>query len=626
MTGGADKTGMSAELRAINRELSNLLHTPPASLSLGAERSLADEIVVCGILGGKDVGKSTLINALAQRCVSVDSSEVGRGTERPMVYVHTDSRHAVEERLAGLTAEVPFDVTLHEVDSIRNVVLVDLPDFDSEFIEHLDVVRRVAPWLDRVLWVLTPRKIGDRAWVEMFRDVIKDIRNVQCVLNKVDELLADADPFSPLPDDREDRGDRFWRMQHEWVAGMIESTGCPHTPDHRFLVAAAFPDPESLLRRVDQLWDDPDAARYASDRNAVERVAALACEDLDRLRSCVLGPISGEQSAALKDANRQREQHTNIDRVNAHYDLPHVMEQLAMATDASYHLTLIEEAWGPSYASAVTDALAPKLRSETELADELLEHRVSRWPLLRLAHWPFGWLSRMLGRRLDTTARSTREDAVADPCEVEGRSLRTRIELMRSHILADHAAIIDRFDLQDAVPNGAALEKRAAARIEQLPAVWQRQLMQSIVDRDRRPSLMARGMLWLILLWFPFLQPVGEGILQIFAEDGTASLTLGAYKIVSALSAVHLLTGFAVVAGTYVAFLAGMYVRALRAVHEVCRSGSDVPAAHPLVDAVDQTLVDEVLLPLVAPLQDRLERLTGLRDRLDVASGSATPT
>ncbi len=174
---GMDNGGVSSELNAINRELSRLLHIDPCPFSLGADAALKDELVVCGILGGKDVGKSTLINTLAGTEVSVDSDEVGKGTACPMVYVHEAVQAVAMRRLQEIGQQVPFDLSLHRADSIRSVVLVDLPDFDSDYADHRRIVQRVAPLLDRVLWVQTPRKIGDRMWVELFSDVIKDTQS-----------------------------------------------------------------------------------------------------------------------------------------------------------------------------------------------------------------------------------------------------------------------------------------------------------------------------------------------------------------------------------------------------------------------------------------------------------------
>ncbi len=642
----AEKAPVAAELQAINRELADLLRTDPAKIRFGADDALTDEIVICGILGGKDVGKSTLINALAKTEVSVDPTEVGKGTERPMAYVHEATQPAVASRLHDLDGYTPLDVTLHRADAIRNVVLVDLPDFDSGFTDHLAVVRRIAPLLDRVLWVLTPRKVDDRAWVEMFTDVIKDPCNVHCVLNKVDELLTDADPFegSPAGEPNTDgkRAETFWHWQQEWVTESIEAVGCSHSPDHRFLVAAAFPEQDTFVERIGLLWDDPDWSRYPADREAVVGVARLACADLDRLRLCVLGPVSGEQAVALKEANRRCEQETNVARVRRHFDLDRVIERLALACDPVYHQQVFNESMGPGYCTAVSTGIQTQLRPATELADELLEQRVHRWPLLRLVHWPFGWLSRVLGAsRWFQPARNAARTKVrgspgplADPFEVEGRSLLDRIELIRARICADHAAVINRLGMEADLPTADELEKRATEAALPLAPQLEQRLLDDIRQRDRRPSVVGKAALWLILLWFPFAQPVSEGVLRMLSEGDALNITLGLYKIVSALSAVHLLSGFAVVVGIYIAILAGMYARALRAVRDTY-SGYDGQGVAParawhampamggssfLADAVDEVLVSEIIVPLVSPLQDRLGRLVELQVRLDARS------
>jgi hypothetical protein len=621
MTYADDRGSTSAELQAVNRDLSGLLNVAPASLRFGAEVALADEIVVCGILGGKDVGKSTLINALAETTVSVDSAEVGRGTERPMAYVHEATQAVVMDRLRNLDGDAALDVTLHQADAIRNAVLVDLPDFDSEFAAHLETVRRVAPLLDRVLWVLTPRKIGDRAWVEMFTDVIKDPGNVHCVLNKLDELLADADPFGEVggKDGRggAERAEAFWQRQERWVAQSIEGAGCPHSPEHRFMVAAAFPEPGRFIKRIELLWDDPAWSRYGNDRQAVNAVARLVCDDLDRLRNCVLGPVSAEQAAGLKEANRKRERETNVARLKRHFAIERTREQLTLACDQDYHQQILNEAMGADYCEVVADGIRTRLRKDTELADDVIERRVQGWPLLRLIHWPFGWLSRVLGRRVSASSAGSQAVEIGDPFETGGRSLLDRIELMRSRVCADHASIIDRLGLDARLPTAAALEKRATGAARRLAPEFERRLLDEVHARDRRPSIIGKAFLWLILLWFPFLQPVGAGLLRMFSGEGPANITLGLYNVVSALSAVHLLAGFAVVAGVFVAILAGMYIRALRAVQRVSHAQDEQDGGSRLVDAVDEVLVTEVAAPLVEPFHGRLERLMALEARLD---------
>jgi len=650
-------TTTRSELHDINRELADLLRVEPAELSVGADMSLQDDLIICGILGGKDVGKSTLINALAKNQVSVDQAEIGKGTERPMAYVHEAAQDQVRDRLQSIDRRVPLDVTAHDAEAIRNVVLVDLPDFDSEFKDHLGIVRTVAPLLDRILWVVTPRKIGDRAWVRMLHDFVKDPGNVHCVLNKVDELLADAEPFDypvricgrnlPGPDREPARtsaveentarrgtpAERFWSAQQDWMCQVVESSGCPQTKDHRFLTAAAFPTVERFVERVGILWNDPDWSTYADDRETVVQIARLATEQLDRLRSCVHAPVSSQQGQVIKGANRKREQEANVARIERHYDLTRAVEQLAQACDPKHLQHVLNEAMGPEYTAAVEAALQTHFRPDTALADELLEYRVEQWPLLRLVYWPFGWLSRVVGRRVaplsstndprpgSSAGGSHPRLAGTDAWDAGGPGtpmLAARIELMRSRILADHAVIAHRMDLESELPETAVLKEHVRSEARTLVPRLEARLIESIREADGRPSILGKMALWLVLLWFPFLQPVLAGLLEIFAEGGSLQLAHGLYRIVSALSAVHLLSGFAVVAGIYVGLLAAMYARALRAVR-TARHRQD--QSSPVAQAVDGILVSHVAVPLVRPFQHRWERISALQARLAAVVG-----
>jgi hypothetical protein len=76
---------------------------------------------------------------------------------------------------------------------------------------------------------------------------------------------------------------------------------------------------------------------------------------------------------------------------------------------------------GPAYCAAVAAGLRTQLRRDTQLADELLDRRVEHWPLLQIVHWPLGWLSRAVGRRVSPRSQAA-TDVVADPFEVDGCS------------------------------------------------------------------------------------------------------------------------------------------------------------------------------------------------------------
>jgi hypothetical protein len=609
-------TRAHTELQRINRELADILHVEPVDLSLGADVAARDELVICGLLGGKDVGKSTLINALAKTEVSTDTAEAGKGTERPMAYVHEAAHADVVRRLTALDRNGTIDVTTHQADQIRNVVLVDLPDFDSDFLEHLDTVRTIAPLLDRILWVVTPRKIGDRAWVQLLPDVVKDPSNVHCVLNKVDQLLSDGElrpEQTPTPNGNGRSADAFWEMQHRWVMQCLQATDCPDADDHRFLVAAAFAQPDAFVARVGHVWDDPEWKRYTLERKTVHQIARLASAELDRLRARVLSPVSKDEQGAVKASNRAREQHVNVDRIKDHFELNTIVSRLARACDPTYHQLVLNEAVGPDYCAAVGAAVATQLRSTESLADELLTQRVAQWPLLRLVHWPFGWVSRALGRRVGIVSRTSATDAT-DPLQTSGPTVKDRIDLIRSRVLADHAVAIRRVRAEDEFPQSEPLTKRVTSAIRSLPDRLETQLLGEALARYRRPSLFAKTGLWLILLWFPLLQPILAGTLEMIGDSGGWRTAHGLYRIVSALSAAHLLAGLAVVVVIYVAILAGMYARASRAIR---RARDELAESSLIADAVDHIFISHVVAPIVQPINHRLERLAELQRRLE---------
>lgn len=598
------------ELEILNQGLAALLNTDPAELTCGAARALHDELVVCGILGGKDVGKSTLINSLARRDVSVDEQEVGEGTSRPMAYIHEEARPAVAARLGEIEKQVPIDVTVHQADAIRNVVLVDLPDFDSEFKEHLKQVRTIAPLLDRVLWVMTPRKVGDRVWADMFGRVIKDPRNVHCVLNKVDELLTDANPFGGR---NGNRATAFWQDQHAWMAQSLATAGCAQEDEHRFVIAAKYVAEDEFTARVAWLWDDLDWQRYEDDRQTVSGVARLARNEFERLRDCVLGPVSAEQASVIKEANRRRELAVGAETLRRHYDLQRTRELLSSACDPAYSQELLNDAFGPEYCQTVGQALQARLPPSAELADELLQRRVENWPLLRLVYWLFGWLSRLLGRRYAAVTH-TRQDAPADPFRVSGLELDKRIDLLRSRLFADHATLAARLGISDEEPSSGSLGINVVAAADRLEAELKTRLFDAVCANDRPPARWKKLAVWAVLIWFPLVQPVLEGVLEMASLGGTFSFVHGMYRVVFALGATKLLMGLALVCAVYVALLTGMYANSLRDVKAVRESGGD---ESPVAEAVDEILLQEVVAPLIGPIHRKYDELLTLAIRVD---------
>ena len=598
------------DLEFVDRALARMLRMEPLGLSIGAEPTLDDDLLVCGILGGKDVGKSTLINALAGAVVSRDDAEVGRGTDQPIAYVHESSRRALDKRLGSGVVGVKSAQTAHRIDAIRNVVLVDLPDFDSEFREHLDTVRAILPALDRVLWVVTPRKLGDRAWVELSRDVLKDADNVLCVLNKIDELLADSDPFEDATAGTTavGRAERFVQTNRHWLMSITQAAGLALDAERFFLLAAAYPAENEFTRRVATMWGDADWRRFESDRQPVRDVAVFASREIARLRDTVLSPVEAECAINAKRANVNVELAAATSRLREHFGVDRLQRQLHGACDAAYLRAAAAEALGPDGLDDVEADLRRALRPDKELADDLLERRLDRHPLLRIVYWPFGWAARMIGSRISSVFGPGSMEIA--PSRGDGL-IEAKLDALRSRVLADHAVVVKRLDLERRVPDAASL----AAGLRRGAIAFARQLEEEQLCQSsqggRFRAVCVNLFLWWTLLWFPLLQPVALAVLNVVSGDGM-DYAKAAIVVVTSLGAGHLLTSLGVVAAIHVAALALLHsggrrrLRALRgpeAMSTAVRIG------------VEEVLERDVLEPLARPFAEAAAELNRLVEK-----------
>lgn len=150
-----------------------------------SEAERVSERLFVGILGGTGVGKSTLINSLAGRQIAV-SSAVRPRTGKALLYRRRGAPHGLEAPKTLL--ETPD--AEHDVDSLKDLVLIDFPDFDGYKPEHHLVVHELAPKLDCIVWVVSPEKYADETFYEALKDSPVHPSNFTFVLNKVDQLIS----------------------------------------------------------------------------------------------------------------------------------------------------------------------------------------------------------------------------------------------------------------------------------------------------------------------------------------------------------------------------------------------------------------------------------------------------
>jgi GTP-binding protein EngB required for normal cell division len=146
--------------------------------------TLSDSSLTVGLIGGTGVGKSTLMNALAGAEIS-STSHRRPHTDQVLIYHH----EAVELPEALRATKVPRREYPHALEAIRQILLCDLPDFDSLMGEHRERVLRFLEHLDVLVWVTSLEKYADRKFYEFLRMAPKAELNYYFVLNKMDKLF-----------------------------------------------------------------------------------------------------------------------------------------------------------------------------------------------------------------------------------------------------------------------------------------------------------------------------------------------------------------------------------------------------------------------------------------------------
>lgn len=143
---------------------------------------------VLALAGGTGVGKSTVLNAIAGQEVSPASARRPT-TAEPIAWVPADRRR----ELAGLLDWLGVThVREHGAESLGELAVLDLPDFDSIAPEHRQRVDALLPRVDAVAWVVDPEKYKDDVMHGGYlRTFAPRLRHQLIVLNRSDLLTAE---------------------------------------------------------------------------------------------------------------------------------------------------------------------------------------------------------------------------------------------------------------------------------------------------------------------------------------------------------------------------------------------------------------------------------------------------
>ena len=188
-------TALEKLVKFLEHDASNLLsesrirdYMEQARDMLEKSRHTGSSIVI-GLIGGTGVGKSTLINALAGEEVST-ASDRRPFTDRAVIYRHRDQNVSFEKR--DDLFKHP-DAT-HVIDSIKDILIIDMPDFDSYDRGNVRTVMELMPSLDMVLWVVSPEKYADASFFDFVKGCHAHQSNFSFVFNKSDQLIDGNSP------------------------------------------------------------------------------------------------------------------------------------------------------------------------------------------------------------------------------------------------------------------------------------------------------------------------------------------------------------------------------------------------------------------------------------------------
>ncbi len=136
--------------------------TPDALFSgYGAETGSGARPLIVAFMGGTGVGKSSLLNRLAGKAIA--RAGIERPTSREVTLYHHYSI-----ALQSLPEALPLakiNISQHDDESKKNIVWIDMPDFDSTEQRNKHLVLQWLPHIDVLIYVVSPERYRDeKAW------------------------------------------------------------------------------------------------------------------------------------------------------------------------------------------------------------------------------------------------------------------------------------------------------------------------------------------------------------------------------------------------------------------------------------------------------------------------------
>ncbi len=480
---------MNADLEQLVHEVATLTGVAaPAALSVDSptlQLNDAAPFYFVGLIGGKEVGKTALVNALAGKNLSTPTS-FGRGTETAIAYAHSSHLPALQQLL---TREAPdqFQVVAHDLPELKHQVLLDLPDIDSRYENHVNLTRKMLRHMLFPIWIQSIEKYADQQPQKLLAAVAQgnDPANFLFALNKSDQL------------DRSSHED----LRADYARRIARVLELPQPP-RVFLISAIHPDRFELpqLRQ------------------------ALAQEK---------SQTDVRRSVQLAKSQQERSLLSWLDSQN----LPARAERLKQLETEAQELTAAR------LAEPLMDEVIPSILDDPghrlAMTDESLTRRMARWPLVNLVHT-------LLAPLLGIYRASAAPGAMTSGSLVETHLCRSHppiastIQASFATLHRSHPMLADLYRTRKLWEEISA--DAATAELSRALSGAVAQQRSAALDRLARRGLVFAPIRWLLtlgaLLWFPFVQP----LLEIFLQQGFSGFTTKtALLIVQILSATYML-------------------------------------------------------------------------------------
>lgn len=573
-----------------------LLEKDAPVLASDALMQAGDSFYLVGLIGGKEVGKSALVNALAGRNITTTSS-YGPGTEGVVAYAHASQERPLRELLER---EVPgqYRIVTHDVAGLRRQVLLDLPDIDSHFASHLQVTRTMLRHMLYPVWLVSVEKYADRQPQQMLARVAAGNApsNFVFALNKVDQLLggknqagpSGEDPTAGFPDLELDAAAE---LRDDYAARVQRTLSLPDSP-HVYMISATHPQEFDLPALRSML------AREKT-QQAVRQSQELAAQRQDR---SLLAWLDNQQ-------------------------LPLRAKRLAELQEDAQELA------AQRIGQPLLDEVIPRLLNDPEtrgaMAEEILTERVARWPVVRLVHTLLSPVFVLLRGATSRTAAPLQapEGLVEIVLKETGRSPSDLVQTTFAQLRQSQPAMADLY------PHNKLWEQMSA----DMAASELRRSLGATIQRQRdtaRSQLLRRGWLgaplrWLLtigaVLWFPFIQPILHALLGTTDASNWQwhQIATQLPKLaVEVLGANYLLTSAGFLILYFVVLWLSLRWNTQRTVGRVFRGWQTSALSAPELNLSSQVL--RWLDDLITPIRVARERMEGLARRAE-ALRTSTP-